>query len=110
MKSIWIILILTLVCPIAMAGPAPSGPKEMTSRIYAYEGKLFAGPQDPEYKDYDLALRNHLTRRIHKRFGIELDPKTYSGFDLLEIEALIKLKKSNEPLHLFLKMFPRTHR
>ena len=75
MKSIWIILILALACPIAMAGPAPSGQKEMTSRIYAYEGKLFAGPQDPEYKDYDLALRNHLARRIHKRFGIELDPK-----------------------------------
>lgn len=105
----WIILILTLACPIVMAGPAPSGPKEMASRIYAYEGTLFTGPQDPEYKDYDLALRNHLTRRIHKRFGIELDLKTYSGFDLLEIEALIKLKKSNEPLHLFLKMFPRTH-
>lgn len=109
MKSIWIILILTLVCSIAMAGPVPSGPKEMASRIYAYEGTLFTGPQDPEYKDYDLALRNHLTRRIHKRFGIELDPKTYSGFDLLEIEALIKFKKSNEPLHLFLKMFPKTH-
>lgn len=109
MKSIWIILILALACSIAMAGPAPSGPKEMASRIYAYEGTLFTGPQDPEYKDYDLALRNHLTRRIHKRFGIELDPKTYSGFDLLEIEALIKFKKSNEPLHLFLKMFPRTH-
>jgi len=109
MKSIWIILILALLCPIAMAGPAPSGPKEMPSRIYAYEGKLFTGLQDSDYKDYDLALRNHLTRRIHKRFGIELDPKTFSGFDLLEIEALIKFKKSNEPLHLFLKMFPRTH-
>ena len=108
MRSVLIILILALACTIAMAGPAPSGPKEMASRIYAYEGTLFTGPQDPEYKDYDLALRNHLIRRIHKRFGIELDPKTYSGFDLLEIESLIRFKKSNEPLDPFLRMFPKT--
>lgn len=108
MKLIWIILILTFVCSIAMVGPAPSSPKEMTSRTYAYEGKLFTGPQDPEYRDYDLALRNHLVKRIHKRFGIELDPKTYSGFDLLEIESLVRCKKSNESLDHFLKMFPKT--
>lgn len=108
MKLIWIILILPFVCSIAMAGSAPSSPKEMTSRTYPYEGKLFTGPQDPEYRDYDLALRNRLVKRIHKRFGIELDPKTFSGFDLLEIESLIRCKKSNEPPDRFLKMFPKT--
>ena len=108
MRSVLIILILALACTIAMAGPAPSGQKGLVSRIYAYEGKLFTGPQDPDYKDYDLTLRNHLVRRIHKRFGIELDLRTYSGFDLLEIESLIRFKKSNEPLEPFLRMFPKT--
>jgi hypothetical protein len=106
MKSMWIIFIFGLAFFIVMAGSAPSAP----SRIQDYEGKVFAGPQDPDYKEYDLALRNHLVKRIHKRFGLELDPQTYSGFDLLEIEALIKLKKSSEPPDLFLKIFPRTHR
>ena len=108
MKSIWIILIFALTYSIAMAGSAPSGQKGLASRIYAYEGKLFTGLQDPDYKDYDLALRNHLVRRIHKRFGIELDSRTYSGFDLLEIESLIRFKKSIEPLEPFLRMFPKT--
>jgi len=36
-----------------------------------------------------------------------LDPKTYSGFDLLEIEGLFKCKKPGEPFDLFLRMFPR---
>jgi hypothetical protein len=46
-------------------------------------------------------------KRIDKEFGIALDPKKYSGFDLLEIEALFKCKKSNEPYDIFLKPFPK---
>jgi len=72
-----------------------------------YAGKSSKGVQDPEYISYDLALRNFLVKRIHKRFGIALDPKTYPGFDLLEIEALFKCKKPNEPFNIFLKMFPK---
>jgi hypothetical protein len=45
--------------------------------------------------------------RINKQFGVTLDLKTYSGFDLLEIESLLKCKKSNEPFDMFLKMFPK---
>ena len=40
---------------------------------------------------------NILSNVLIKEFGIALDPKKYSGFDLLEIEALFKCKKSNEP-------------
>lgn len=108
MKMVWTLSILTLLCSLVLAGSAPARPKETLSGISAYEGRLFAGSHDPDYQEYDSALREHLLRRIHKRFGIELDPKSYSGFDLLEIESLIKLKKSNEPLDPFLKMFPKT--
>jgi hypothetical protein len=31
----------------------------------------------------------------------------FPGFDLLEIEALFKCKKLNEPYDMFLKMFPK---
>jgi hypothetical protein len=45
--------------------------------------------------------------RINKQFGVALDAKAYSGFDLLEIESLFKCKKSGEPFDMFLKMFPK---
>jgi hypothetical protein len=44
---------------------------------------------------------------MSKRFGITLDPKTYSGFDLLEIESLFRCKKSDEPFDMFLKKLPK---
>jgi hypothetical protein len=83
--------------------------KEATvpARVASYDGKTFAGFQDPEYVSYDQALREYLVKRIDKEFGIALDPKKYSGFDLLEIEALFKCKKSNEPYDVCLKMFPK---
>jgi hypothetical protein len=77
------------------------------SEVLAYDGKSFAGFQDPEYLSYDQALRQYLVKRIDQEFGIALDPKKYSGFDLLEIEALFKCKKTNEPFNIFLKMFPK---
>jgi hypothetical protein len=91
---------LTVCSAFAKEGSIPA-------RITAYDGKSFAGFQDPEYLSYDQALREYLVKRIDQRFGIALDPKKYSGFDLLEIEALFKCKKSNEPFNIFLKMFPK---
>ena len=76
-------------------------------QLLGYAGKSYTGPQDPEYHSYDSALREYLVKRIHERFGITLDPKTYSGFDLLEIEALLKCKKPEEPVDTLLKMFPK---
>jgi hypothetical protein len=90
----------------------------ITSPVYAKEsplqvqllehaGKSYSGAQDPSYLEYDLALRKYVADRILKQFGVALDPKTYSGFDLLDIEALFKCKKSEEPFDLFLKMFTK---
>jgi hypothetical protein len=94
------------------------GPWVITTSVYArdgslkpqlldYAGKSYTGTQDPSYLNYDLALREYLVDRISKRFGVALDPKKYSGFDLLEIEALFKCKKMDEPLDTLLKMFPK---
>ena len=86
----------------AYAKESPSQPQ-----VLDYVGKSYTGMQDPSYINYDLSLRAHMVDRISKRFGIALDPKTYSGFELLEIEALFKCKKSEESFDLFLKMFPK---
>ena len=88
--------------------PAPYADNEpLQSQVLNYVGKTYRGVQDPEYISYDQALRDYMVKRIKQRFGVELDPKKYSGFDLLEIEAVLRCRKSDEPLDMFLKMFPK---
>ena len=86
---------------------AQAGEKDLHSRVWAYNGKSYQGVNSSEYVSYDIALRNYMVERIQRRFGVSLDPKKYSGFDLLEIESLFKCKKSDEPFDLFLKGFPK---
>ena len=81
--------------------------KAPESQLLTYAGKQYSGMQDPGYVSYDQVLREYMVKRIDKKFGIALDPKKYSGFDLLEIEAILKFKKAGEPAELFLKQFPR---
>lgn len=108
MKFKWFLTILfTMLCLGVTGSLSFAKEATMPPRITAYDGKSFAGFQDPEYLSYDQALREYLVKRINQRFGIALDPKKYSGFNLLEIEALLKCKKSNEPFEMFLKMFPK---
>ena len=94
--SIWMMPSLILAKGVAMP-----------PQVLAFGGKTFTGFQDIEYQSYDQALREYLVKRIDQEFGIVLNPKKYSGFDLLEIEALFKCKKSNEPYDIFLRMFPK---
>ncbi len=108
MKSKWFSLMLFIILSFSLTvSSAFAKEAVMPARVTAYDGKTFKGFQDPEYLSYDQALREYLIKRIDQRFGIALDPKKYSGFDLLEIEALFKCKKSNEPYDIFLRMFPK---
>jgi hypothetical protein len=102
LTTLLVILLFSLTVSSAFAKKV-----EMPARVTAYDGKTFSGFQDPEYLSYDQALREYLVKRIDQKLGIALDPKKYSGFDLLEIEALFKCKKSNESFDVFLKMFPK---
>ncbi len=79
----------------------------LPAKLLADEGKTFAGTKDPQFISYDQALRLYLVTRINKKFRIALDPKDYSGFELLEIESLLRCKKSNEPANLFLSKFKK---
>lgn len=108
MKSKWFLIALFIILGIALTASLtfPKG-GGMPSQITAYDGKSFKGFQDPEYISYDQALREYLVKRIHQDFGIALDSKKYSGFDLLEIEALFKCKRSTESYESLLKMFPK---
>ena len=108
MKSKWFLLMLFIILSFSLTvSSAFAKEAVMPARVTAYDGKSFKGFEDPEYLSYDQALREYLVKRIDQKFGIALDPKKYSGFDLLEIEALFKCKKSNEPYDIFLRMFPK---
>lgn len=108
MKSKWVLPILfTFFCFGLAASLSFAKNGTVPARVATFDGKSFAGFQDPEYVSYDQVLREYLVKRINREFGIALDPKKYSGFELLEIEAFFRCKKSNEPYDIFLKMFPR---
>ena len=76
-------------------------------QLIPHTGKSFREAQDPEYRSYESALREYMVKRIQQQFGLTLDSKKYSGFDLLEIEAFLKCKKAEESPEAFLKQFPR---
>jgi hypothetical protein len=76
--------------------------------LLGYAGKSYSGVEDPQYIPYDLALREYMVKRIQQRFGVSLDPKIYSGFDLLEIEALLNCKKPEELADVILKNFRKS--
>jgi len=99
---IFVLILFSLISSSALGKDDPPIPQ-----LTAFYGKSYRGVQDPEFASYDQLLRNLLVQRIQRRFGVRLDPKTYSGFDLLEIEGLFRCKKANEPFDLFLRMFPR---
>jgi hypothetical protein len=108
MKLGWVLSIfITLLWVSGITSPVDAKGGGLPPQLLVHAGKAYRGVEDPEYISYDLALRDYLVRRISERFGVALDPKTYSGFDLLEIESLFKCKKSNEPFDIFLKMFPK---
>jgi hypothetical protein len=106
MKWRWILL-AAILCLTVWVCQVQSSEKGLLSRVWAYNGRSYQGTQSPEYNSYDMALRNYLVKRIERRFGVNLDPQKYSGFDLLEMESLFKCKKSDESFELFLKRFPR---
>ncbi len=79
--------------------------KGLLSHVLVYAGKSYHGLKSAEYVSYDVALRSYIVDRIQRRYGVSLDPQSYSGFELLEIESLFKCKKSSEPFDLILKGF-----
>ena len=58
------IRIFLVYCLVSLSSSTFAKGTAMPSRITAYDGKSFAGFQDPEYLSYDQALREYLVKRI----------------------------------------------
>jgi hypothetical protein len=103
-----IISILLILSWLIFMAPSSQGKEgQLSSEVLSHTGKSYRSVEDPAYISYDEALRACVAERIKKEFGVVLDLKTYSGFDLLEIEALLKFKKADERVEDFLKGFPK---
>ena len=103
-----IISILVIVSWFVFMAPSSQGKDgQLSSEVLSHAGRSYRSVEDPAYISYDEALRTSVAERIKKEFGVVLDLKTYSGLDLLEIEALLKFKKANERVEDFLKGFPK---
>ena len=100
-------ILLILLWLVWMAPSVQGKDAQLGSEVLSHVGESYKGVEDPAYISYDQALRTYVVERIKKEFGFALDPKTYSGFDLLEIESFLKCKKANEPVDDFLKGFPK---
>jgi len=104
MKTKWILIILGLflgVGSIVVVADAQQG--SLRSQLLANQGKTFRGTADPEFVSYDLVLRDYVSKRIQKHYGEIFDPKNFSGFELLEIEAFLKCRKQFEPVMPYLE-------
>lgn len=102
------ISILLVVSWFVFMAPSSQGKNgQLSSEVLSHAGKSYRSVDDPAYLSYDEALRACIAERIKKEYGVVLDFTKYSGFDLLEIEALIKFKKADERVEDFLKGFPR---
>jgi hypothetical protein len=80
--------------------PAPHG-----SEILTYGGRFFKNPSSPEYASYDQTMSMEVAKRIKQKYRVNLDYTSYSAFELLEIEALLKCKKSDETVNSLLERF-----
>jgi hypothetical protein len=100
-------ILLALLWPLLTAPSVQGKDGQLSSEVLSHAGESYKGVEDPAYISYDRALRAYMVERINKEFGVALNPKIYSGFDLLEIEALLKCKKANESVEGFLKGFPK---
>ena len=81
--------------------------QNLRAKLLQDAGKTFTGMEDPAYRSYDQTLRDYVAKRISKRYGVAVDPKSYNGFDLLDIEAFLKCKKSSESLDPYLQKFQK---
>ena len=98
--SAMIIALALMLCPPGAMAQEASGLGS------TYGGMLFAGPSDPDYRSYEQAIKPVLLDRIEREYGVVLNGDTLSPEELLEINALLRLKRSDEPVNYILNRFP----
>ena len=71
--------------------------------ILDYAGHYFSDRSSPDYSCYDREMSKYIATKIKVEYHVDLDLTSYSAFELLEIEALLKCKKPDESVESILK-------
>ena len=103
------VALFLLICFSALIFPSSvhtqRAPGSHGTGILAYAGRYFVDPSSAEYSSYDRKMSMYVAKRIKDKYHVNLDYESYSAFDLLEIEALLKCKRSDESVKSLLKRF-----
>ena len=105
MKSIAILLLI--ISPVLIFAPCIHAKKTPREGILGYAGQYFKHPSSRDYSSYDREMSMYVAKRIKAQYNVDFDYTSYSAFDLLEIEALLKFKKSDESVESLLKPFQK---
>jgi hypothetical protein len=105
MKSAAIVLLI--ISPLLIFSPFIWAKKSPREGITTYAGQYFKSPSSPNYASYDQEMSMYVAQRIKAQYGVNLDYTRYSAFDMLEIEALLKCKKSGEAVGSLLEPFQK---
>ena len=105
MKNVAIVLLI--ISPVLIFAPFINAKKTPRGGILGYAGQYFKTPSSPDYSSYDREMSMYVAKRIKAHYNVDLDYTSYSAFDLLEIEALLKCKKSDESAESLLKRFQK---
>ena len=105
MKSIALFLLIfssgLILAPLIHAKITPG------REILDYAGRYFRDRSSPDYSSYDQEMSMYIAKKIKVEYNVDLDLTSYSAFDLLEIEALLKCKKMDESVEFLLKRFQK---
>lgn len=71
-----------------------------------YGGKIYQTPSDPQYLSYEREAKTILLEKIKNRYGVALNGDLLSSDQLLEVEALLRFKRSRESVEEVLSRFP----
>jgi len=71
-----------------------------------YGGRVFKAHSDPQYRSYEQEIKSILLEQIKDEYGVVLNGGVLSPEQLLEIEALLRLKRSKESVEYILNRFP----
>lgn len=100
-------IVLLIISPLLIFAPFVRAKKSSREGIATYAGHYFKSPSSPNYASYDREMSMYVAQRIKAQYDVDLDYTRYSAFDMLEIEALLKCKKSGEPVDSLLEPFQK---
>jgi len=105
MKKTAILIFLVFVFSLALYPPLTRS-QEAWKLGSEYGGRVYTSPSDPEYLSFERQAKAIILEKIRNRYGVELDGDLLSSDQLLEVEALLRFKRSRESVERILSRFP----